>query len=252
MRVLSLGWGVQSFTLAAMIALGELPPVDAVIHSDTKFESILTYRFAEMWTSWLEYYGVRVVTVRDENNKVVTDRVGGKIFIPAFTNTPSSKGGQLRRQCTQRWKIAPLRRWLQKNRNGERVDMLIGISTDEWRRMRDSNVKYISNVYPLVDLGISRKDCKIWLGNHYLEEPPKSACTFCPYHSTSEWMRIKQTPEDYKEAINLDNRIRKVRPPYDLFIHPSRRPLEEIDFRTPEEQGQMSLWDNECSGICGV
>jgi hypothetical protein len=27
MKILSLGWGVQSFTLAAMVALGELPPI---------------------------------------------------------------------------------------------------------------------------------------------------------------------------------------------------------------------------------
>ena len=32
MRVISLGWGVQSFTLAAMAALGDIPPVDAAIH----------------------------------------------------------------------------------------------------------------------------------------------------------------------------------------------------------------------------
>ena len=31
MKVISLGWGVQSFTLAAMVALGELEPVDYAI-----------------------------------------------------------------------------------------------------------------------------------------------------------------------------------------------------------------------------
>jgi len=35
LRVLSLGWGVQSWTLAAMIALKELPPIDYAIHADT-------------------------------------------------------------------------------------------------------------------------------------------------------------------------------------------------------------------------
>jgi hypothetical protein len=34
---ISLGWGVQSFTLAAMVALGELPPVDVAIHADVHF-----------------------------------------------------------------------------------------------------------------------------------------------------------------------------------------------------------------------
>lgn len=36
LKVLSLGWGVQSWTLAAMVALKELPPVDYAVHADTR------------------------------------------------------------------------------------------------------------------------------------------------------------------------------------------------------------------------
>lgn len=53
-RYLSLGWGVQSFTLAAMAALGELPPLDAAIHADTTHERGATYAFAQKWTTWIE------------------------------------------------------------------------------------------------------------------------------------------------------------------------------------------------------
>ena len=60
MRVISLGWGVQSFALAAMSALGELPPVDAAIHADTTHERRETYEFAATWTPWLEARGVHV------------------------------------------------------------------------------------------------------------------------------------------------------------------------------------------------
>lgn len=35
LRVISLGWGVQSWSLAAMAALGEIPRVDYAIHADT-------------------------------------------------------------------------------------------------------------------------------------------------------------------------------------------------------------------------
>ncbi len=38
MKVISLGWGVQSFALATMSALGVLPSVDAAIHADTGHE----------------------------------------------------------------------------------------------------------------------------------------------------------------------------------------------------------------------
>lgn len=80
MKIISLGWGVQSFTLAAMVALGELEPVQAALHADTTFESQLTYQFAERWTGWLEERGVKVVTVRDETNKINTDRRGGDFY----------------------------------------------------------------------------------------------------------------------------------------------------------------------------
>lgn len=249
MKVLSLGWGVQSFTLAAMVALGELPPVDAAIHADTTHESILTYRFAEKWTPWLEERGVRVVTVFEKDRNQLIDRWNG-VRIPAISNTPS--GGRIHRQCTEEWKIKPIRRWLQANRDGAPVEQWLGISTDEAARMRGSDVKYVTHRWPLIEKRMNRLACMLWLEEHGLEIPSKSACTFCPYHNTHEWQRIKAIPEDWAEATAVDEAIRKARPPYDLFVHPSRKPLVDVDLRTQEEKGQMRLWDEECSGLCGV
>lgn len=31
-----------------------------------------------------------------------------------------------------------------------------------------------------------------------------------------------------------------------------RQPLALVDFSNAEERGQLSLWNEECSGICGV
>lgn len=246
-RVLSLGWGVQSFTLVAMAALGELEPVDFAIHADTTHESILTYRFAQRWTPWLKERGVKVVTVSDPKAPA---RVWAGEMIPAYTR--NGKAGQALRTCTQRWKIAPMRREIQRRRNGQQVEQLLGISMDEYQRMRDSDVKYITNRYPLIERKMTRADCETWLLAHGLEVPPKSACTFCPFHNTAEWRRIKATPEDWEEAVAVDRAIRNARPPYDLYLHPSRKPLEDVDLRTETEKGQLSLWDSECSGICGV
>ncbi|HNQ32014.1 MAG TPA: hypothetical protein PKJ68_06025 [Candidatus Woesebacteria bacterium] len=251
LKVISLGWGVQSFTLAAMVALGELPPVDFVIHADTTHESSWTYAFAEKATPWLEAHGVKVVTVQPaETKNRAFDDYGG-VFIPAYTF--SSKGNaQLNRQCTGDWKIAPMRRYFQKVRNGRPIEMWLGITTDEIQRAKTSDVKYIQNRFPLIEKNMSRFDCVAWLTAHNLEVPKRSSCTFCPYHNTENWKLIMSSEPDRKEAIEHDRAIRKVRPPFDLFIHPARVPIDEIDFRTAEEKGQLSLWDNECDGICGV
>lgn len=253
LTALSLGWGVQSWTLAGMVAFGELPAIDAAIHADTTHERGATYDFARRWTPWLEERGVKVVTVTN------TDRIAdntAEIDIPAYTiSEKDAVRGQLRRQCTHDWKIAPLRRWLQANRNGSPVEMWLGISLDEYQRMKDSDVKYITNRWPLIEKRMTRQDCIKWLQSHGLEVPPKSSCVFCPYHSIAGWRDVKKSPEDWQKAVDVDKAIRKSRPPYDLFVHNACMPLEEVDLRTPKERGQLELWadtDAECGGVCFV
>lgn len=251
MRILSLGWGVQSFTLASMVALGELEIIDYAIHADTTHESQFTYEFADRWRWYLHDKGVKVITVKPDNKDLGAFNQYRGLYIPAYTR--SAKGdGQLHRQCTGAWKIAPMRRWIQKHRNGEPVEMWLGISLDEFQRMKQSDVKYITNRWPLVELKMTRLDCMKWLDRKGIEIPHRSSCVFCPYHSTNEWRNVKKVLGDWESAVEQDNAIRKIRPPFDLYVHPSRKPLEEVDFRTAEEKGQLSLWDSECAGICGV
>ncbi len=52
-RVLSLGKGVQSTTLAAMSALGELPEIDYIIHSNLKWERDKTCEIGDWHAKWL-------------------------------------------------------------------------------------------------------------------------------------------------------------------------------------------------------
>jgi len=54
LKILSLGWGVQSWALAAMAALGEIPKPDFAVHADTTHEMEGTYAHAAKWTPWLE------------------------------------------------------------------------------------------------------------------------------------------------------------------------------------------------------
>ena len=263
LKVISLGWGIQSWTLAAMVALGELEPIDFAIHSDTTWELKSTYDFAEKWTPWLEEKGVRVVTVSSESTQgMVSDEWAGT-FVPAFTIGPNGSRGQLRRQCTGRWKIQPMRRYISstlektnlKKHEGT-VDQWLGITVDEWHRAKDSDVKYIKHKFPLIDKKMSRNDCIEWLKKNSLPNPGKSSCTFCPYHSKLFWEKMKrENGADWNQAVWVDERIRNERPPYPLFVHSARVPLPEA-VRIPEDfgatQGEMfDVEDIECdSGYC--
>ncbi len=259
LRVLSLGWGVQSWTLAAMAALGEIPWVDYAIHADTTHEVSGTYAHAEKWTPWLEEHGVKVVTVYGRRADVVREDWSNSVMIPAFTtDLETGSRGKVKRQCTDDWKIAPIRKFLRtvigKTRPGA-VEMVMGISFDEWVRMRTSNVAYITNSYPLVNHRITRAGCISWLNSHHLEIPVKSGCVFCPYHGIAAWQRLKRAGgSNWETAVEVDAAIRDKRPKYQLFVHPARVPLPQaIDI--PEDHGarQMSLEDVPCDGgVCFV
>ena len=259
-RILSLGWGVQSWTLAAMMALGELPRADYLVHADTTWEREATYAFSERWTPWLEKHGLNVVTVKSDRTKVLerwVQKTEG-VMIPAFTVSADGSHGQLRRQCTNVWKVQPIRRFvadeLRKRGWSKRpgiVGTVMGISRDEFMRMRDSDVQYVVNEYPLVDLRMSRQDCVVWLERHDLPVPVKSSCVFCPYHSRGAWQRMgRDGGPDWKVAVHIDEAVRNKRGPYPLFVHPLRRPLREA----AEDDGQVEMWPEAAcdSGYCFV
>tara|TARA_S200002703_G_C3685248_1_gene210392 strand:+ start:77 stop:376 length:300 start_codon:yes stop_codon:yes gene_type:complete len=92
-------------------------------------------------------------------------------------------------------------------------------------------------------------------------EPPRSACIYCPFHSDAEWRRLRdQEPEEFKKAIDFDYKLRAVKAQTDKmggvpYLHPSLKPLDEVDLRDDVEKGQQLLWNdiqNECAGMCGV
>lgn len=255
LRILSLGWGVQTWALAAMIANGDIEPVDYMVFADTTHERFNTYEFLRQWTPWLEERGQSVVIVKGDRTNVIehwkSETVG--VMIPAFTFSLTGSKGQLRRQCTRYWKILPIRRFIREEmeRRGIKrspgvVQSVQGISQDEWMRMRDSDVAYIENVYPLVDLRMTRDDCKAYLESKGLPTPPKSSCVFCPYHNKAAWEDMKKRGgPDWKHALKADESVRNKRNNFELFIHPARKPLMDA----LDDHGQMELWpDATCDG----
>ena len=176
MRIISLGWGCQSFALAAMSALSVLPPVDAAVHADTGHERAETYAFAERWTPWLEERGVRVVTVK---SRMAPFRFDTKqMFIPAYTvRLPGGERGAMRRSCTDRWKISPVKRWIRTQiQKGDVVPTWIGITWDEAQRVNTANVSYQQLVHPFIEMfdrPMNRTDVIHWLTENNLEIPVK-------------------------------------------------------------------------------
>ena len=275
LRILSLGAGVQSSALALMIEQGELPPIDAAIFADVKGEPKKVYEWLEYLKTKITSYPIHVVTWRDLKQDILDASKGEyKAFTaPFFTkNIETGKKGMLRRQCTSDYKIKPvvqkIRELLgleknEKRKKGTKVDLLMGISRDEVSRMKRNQLKYINNVYPLVEMEMRRSDCLTWMEEHRYPKPPRSACTFCPFHSTAEWRELKKNKEEWAEVVAMDKAIRSQERfkeknagsdslKDELYLHRKCIPIDEINFDEEDKQADLFYgMENECEGMCG-
>lgn len=264
MHIISLGAGVQSSTMALMAAKGEIGPMpDCAIFSDTQWEPKHVYD----WLDWLETqlpFPVYRVTAGSVREAVITrqNATGGRFAsVPFFTEN----GGMGRRQCTNEYKIQPIRKKVreliglspgQRGPKEAAVTQWIGISTDEIQRMKLSQDRYVENRWPLVDKRISRHDCLAWMAANGYPMPAKSSCIGCPYHDNAMWRDMRDNdPESWADAVDIDRMMRaqgQVRGMSQLeYMHRSCKPLDQVDLSSPADYGQISFLD-ECDGMCGV
>ena len=246
MIIVSLGWGVQSWGMVAMSALGALPKVDFALHADTGWERAETLTFAERWTPWLERHGIPVVTVK---SPYCGESPGSDRWVtpPFYTRGPKANG-MLYRTCTDRWKVRPMQKWQRRelerrglNKSPDIIEKWIGFTLDEAHRVSGYGPKYIKKAYPfleMLDRPYTRGMVIRWLEKHGLEVPVKSSCIICPYHNWRQWREIQLADNgDWERAIEVDRAIRHRRPGYLCYLCDDRKPLEEHDFTR-----QLSYW----------
>lgn len=264
LRVLSLGAGVQSSTLALMIANGEVEPVDCAIFADTQWEPRAVYE----WLNWLEKqlpFPVHRVSAGNLRQNVLESKntTGGRFAtIPWYLLSPHGKKGIGRRQCTSEYKLAPIRRKKREllgYKPRARIPVgscvtYIGISIDEALRMKPSRDRWDESRWPLIEKRMSRWDCLAWMRRHGYPDPPKSSCLGCPFHSDAQWRAIREVPDEWADVLQIDAIIREpVRGQRGRqFMHDQRVPLGEVDLSTAEDHGQVNAFVNECEGMCGV
>jgi len=263
LRILSLGAGVQSSTLALMINKGEVPMVDAAIFADTGGEPKAVYDWLEWLTKQLSY-SVYIVSKGNLREDTI-NAVNGKykfLTIPVFSvDKKTGKKGLLRRQCTNDYKIQPVNQKVrnllglekgEKRKKGTVVQMLMGISMDEIYRVKPNRVKYINNNYPLINLKMSRKDCMEWMEKNKYPKPPRSACTFCPFHSNEEWRHVKENKEEWAQVVEFDKLIRTgTKTDDEVFLHKDCLPIDQVNLEDKKDN-QIDLFNNECEGMCGI
>jgi len=284
-KILNLGAGVQSSAILLKCIHGELPVPDHAIFADTGDEPKAVYDWLQVLIRLAKDAGIPVHVVSREGETLLehmTEQIKtGKRLdkIPAFVANEKGKSGPIMRDCTGTFKIkvidkkvkeilgiAHLGRWPKELA----VETWIGISADEMNRMKCSTNVWQRFWHPLIeqpwrdneksprflDKPIRREDCMAWLEKHGYMDVPRSACIYCPFHSNREWRRVRSVPDEWERACQVDELLRSgpnglihaMRQP--IYLHPSLVPLREANI--DGAAGQLSLWDDECAGVCGV
>lgn len=270
-NVISLGAGVQSSTMALMAAQGVIRPMpDAAVFADTQDEPASVYR----WLEWLrkqlpfEVHTVTAGRLRDAALKMRVTKDGRRFSttnIPFFTLSETGQEGKINmRSCTYDYKIKPIIQFVRKFAKVKRgqkevsVRQWLGISLDEIQRMKPSRELWHEHRWPLIEMRYTRAMCLQWMSERGYPTPPRSSCVYCPYHSDAEWRRLQtQEPQEFHKAVQFEKDIQANKSASGNFasmpyLHRKRVPLDQIDFRSDVERGQMTLWDDECEGMCGL
>lgn len=244
----SFGAGVNTVALAVLIESGEIEELKKYknaeyVFADTHAEHPRTYEYLnDVFKPWLAKKGktLHVVSKGDLINDCVSKR-----WIPMIRY----------RICTVQYKIRPIRRFL-KNKNVKHAIALLGITIDEYQRMKDSDVKWIENKYPLVDLEITRKDCYEIIKKEGLPIPKKSGCYCCPFQPIAEFYRLKRShPALFERVLEMEENARAKNPKLTLKKTPLKSIKEQlsIDVFLQDEEEKMNTISTFCdSGHCFV
>ena len=271
-RSLSLGAGVQSTVLALMAERGEydLPKPDVAIFADTGWEPPSVYEHLEWLENQLSFEVVRVGAgnIRDNILSGTSPDGNNYLGIPAFLIQADGSNALAARQCTTKYKIKPINRYLKRRLGftpGRRapkhvhVEIWMGISADEVLRQKESREEWATNRYPLIELGFSRAQLQAWFRENYPDRYlPRSACIGCPYHTDGEWKWLKANdPASFEDAVFVDRALREVPVVRNAitrkgsaFLHHSRIPLSDVALDDVSDYD--SLMEEECEGLCGI
>ncbi|WP_329025732.1 hypothetical protein [Streptomyces sp. NBC_00690] len=245
--------------MLALSAEGILPKVDYAIFADTGWEPRAVYDHLERLEREIATpAGIPILRVSSGNIRDdALDPHHRFASMPLYILNKDGKPGMTRRQCTGEYKIKPIKKRVRallgypypvRIPKGVFVEQWVGISTDEFHRAKDADVKYMRNRHPLIaDMDWSRADCIRYLTARGLGTTPKSSCLGCPFHGNAQWRGIRDdSPEEWKDVVAFDAAIRQGNARANAsgnpllgqaFLHRSRVPLSEapIDHVTAAE-----------------
>jgi len=193
-HILSFGGGVNTAALMVLL-LQEGSSLDEVVFADTGSEVPETYGYLYVAQEYLAKFGLSIRVIRRPNGESIYETCSRRKVIPSA----------VWRWSTRDFKVNPIHAYYRSL--GVHIYQYLGIAYDEVERMRDSQVSYVTNLYPLVDAKLTRSDCVRVIEDAGLPKPAKSGCFFCPFNSRDRWAWLLEAhPDLYTKAVALEER----------------------------------------------
>lgn len=222
--VLNYGGGRQTMAMLCLIAKGILPKPDRIIIADTGREKSSTWDYLFAIAEPLaQSFGMNIEIAPRSLAYVDLYGHNGDLLLPVYTAT-----GKMTAFCSTEWKARVVRRFLTAQGVGAVINW-IGFALDERKRVKGTE----GRAFPLLDLGLTKRDCIQIISDAGFPLPPPSSCWMCPNMPNEEWRYIRDNyPVDFERACALDEEIRE----QDIFnggggvwLHHSRQPLRTAD-----------------------
>ena len=153
----------------------------------------------------------------------------------------------MKRDCTSKFKIYPMRRYLRKRYGKKEIfGLYLGIAYEEFTRMKKADVKYITNLYPFCEDKITR-DGNLEILKRYGIEAKKSGCIGCIYNRKSEWLKLLKEHEDEFMKYELLDKNNSRYPEISLIngstMERFRKAVEQqLSFDIPEAEPNCAIY----------
>lgn len=199
-----------------------------------------------------ERHGLNLVEIRRQmrggGTRTVLEEITGQPRSVPFP-VRMQGGGFGNRTCTVRFKVKVVARWTAQHgaTEAEPATCGIGISVDEFTRATTlERVKHQRTEYPLLDLRLTRVDCRRIIADAGLPQPPKSSCWFCPFQTLEDRRRQRvDQPDLFDKTVELERLVNERRRNLgkdDVWLSPLMRPLDEL----PEWPGLFDETEATC------
>ncbi len=140
-------------------------------------------------------------------------------------NYLQKKGAMPRRACTLEYKIYIMQKYIKYEVLGYRKyqrllpedakahEVHIGFSAEESKRCKENPHPMFVNVFPLVKMNLTRADNYAYCLETWGLDTKASACIFCPFHSNSYFMLLKEKqPHLYEMLVAFDDMLGERQP----------------------------------------